>query len=78
MSETDEGVMTVQETCAYLRLAQSTVYKLAQAGKLPGRKIGGTWRFSRPVLTKWLENTQAGTEEYNNLVDAISAFEIGK
>jgi excisionase family DNA binding protein len=52
-SEADE-VMTVKEVSVYLRLAQSTVYKLVNEGKLPGRKVGGTWRFSRRGLDKWL------------------------
>ncbi len=40
-------VMTVAEVASFLRLAESTVYKLAQDGKIPGRKFGGAWRFSR-------------------------------
>lgn len=46
--------MTVKEVSEYLRLAESTVYKLASEGKLPGRKVGGTWRFSRKGLEDWL------------------------
>jgi excisionase family DNA binding protein len=61
MNNTKDIVMTIQEVSAYLRLAESTVYKLAQEGKLPGRKIGGRWRFSRESLQRWLENTNANT-----------------
>jgi excisionase family DNA binding protein len=43
-------VMTVTEVATFLRLAESTVYKLAQEGELPGRKIGGKWRFSRKEI----------------------------
>jgi excisionase family DNA binding protein len=49
-----DTVLTVQEVSRYLRLAPSTVYKLAKEGKLPGRKVGGTWRFSRKGLNEWL------------------------
>lgn len=52
-NEVDE-VMTVKEVSSYLRLARSTVYKLVYEGKLPGRKIGGTWRFSKKGLDEWL------------------------
>lgn len=56
-------VMTVAEVAAFLRLAESTVYKLAQDGELPGRKIGGTWRFSRKGLEDWLvQPAVAGSE----------------
>jgi excisionase family DNA binding protein len=55
--ESEQQVLTVREVSDYLRLAESTVYKLAQEGALPGRKVGGTWRFSRKKLKKWLEES---------------------
>ena len=48
-------IMTVEEVSEYLRLAQSTVYKLLNEGRLPGRKIGGSWRCSRRALDGWIE-----------------------
>lgn len=65
MSNGDDAiVMTVSEVAKFLRLAESTVYKLAQEGELPGRKVGGTWRFSRKGLEEWLTNPGgASTEE---------------
>lgn len=53
-----EGVMTIQEVSAYLRLGQSTIYKLVKEGELPGRKVGGQWRFSRKKLEEWLERRE--------------------
>jgi len=49
--------MTTREVAAYLRLAPATVYKLAQAGKIPAVKVGGQWRFSRQSLEE--RRTQA-------------------
>ena len=54
MNQQEEMVMTVEEVSDYLRLGKSNVYKLAQEGELPGRKVGGTWRFSRAGLEEWL------------------------
>jgi excisionase family DNA binding protein len=48
-------VMTAGEVAAYLRLDQATVYRLAQAGEIPGRRVGRSWRFHRAVLNEWLE-----------------------
>lgn len=53
-----DAVLTVQEVSQYLKLAKSTVYKLAREGALPGRKVGGTWRFSRKKLDEWLEQSK--------------------
>jgi len=53
--------MTVKETAEFLRLAITTVYKLANEGKLPARKVGGSWRFSHRALDEWLsEPRQTG------------------
>lgn len=54
MAQSETAAMTVREVSDYLQLGVSTVYKLAQEGKLPGRKIGGTWRFSRKELESYL------------------------
>jgi excisionase family DNA binding protein len=48
--------MTVPEVSAYLKIAESTVYRLVKERRLPGRKVGGAWRFSRPELERWLAN----------------------
>lgn len=66
ISEPD-AVLTVSEVSEYLKLAESTVYRLAKEKKLPGRKVGGAWRFSRKGLEEWL--MQSPNE---------SGFEIGK
>lgn len=55
-------IMTVKDTSEYLRLAISTVYKLANAGKLPARKIGGSWRFSRHALDEWFSEPSQPNE----------------
>jgi excisionase family DNA binding protein len=55
MSDSDD-ILTVTEVSQYLKLAESTVYRLAQENKLPCRKVGGTWRFSRHVIDQWLAN----------------------
>jgi excisionase family DNA binding protein len=39
------NIVTAKELCDYLKLSDSTVYKLALNGELPGFKIGDSWRF---------------------------------
>ena len=33
-------IMTIKELSEYLKIAKSTLYKLAQEGRLPGQKVG--------------------------------------
>lgn len=34
--------------------SRSTLYKLAQDGKLPGQKVGRRWRFHKDAIGDWL------------------------
>jgi len=47
-------LMTTKEAANYLRLKNSTLYKLSQKGKVPASKVGGAWRFSKKMLDDWL------------------------
>ena len=46
----------VATLATYLHLAPAQVQRLADRGRLPGRKISGQWRFSRADIHHWLEN----------------------
>ncbi len=50
-----DKILTLKEVAAYLKLAEKTAYKLAAAGKLPGFKVGGSWRFKREDIDRWIE-----------------------
>jgi excisionase family DNA binding protein len=56
MSDQSEGVFTIDELAEYLKLSKSTLYKLAQEGKIPGQKVGRHWRFHKAVIDRWLGN----------------------
>jgi len=47
-------VMTIDDLAAYLQVSKSSLYKLAQEGKVPGQKVGKHWRFHRTVIDRWL------------------------
>jgi nitrogen PTS system EIIA component len=39
----------------YLHLTPQQVVRLAERGRLPGRKVGGQWRFAKPDIHEWFE-----------------------
>lgn len=47
-------IMTIQEVAEYLRLNEKTTYRLAAEGKLPGFKVGGSWRFRKGEIDRWI------------------------
>jgi excisionase family DNA binding protein len=47
-------VLTLAGVAELLRAAEAEVEALAEAGELPGRRIGGEWRFAREAVLRWL------------------------
>lgn len=47
-------IMTPREAAEYLSVHVRTIYRLAKNGNIPGRKIGGSWRFKKEALDDWL------------------------
>ncbi len=54
MADMDE-FWTAEEVSNYLRIPQSTIYKLAQDKVLPGFKVGKHWRFRRETIFEWIK-----------------------
>lgn len=50
----DENILTLDEAVSFLKVSKSTLYKLLESGRIPARKIGRRWRFSRTDLEEWL------------------------
>lgn len=60
----NDEILTLKEVAEYLKLAEKTAYRLAQKGKLPGFKVGGSWRFKQEDIKNWIEQqkNKAGTD----------------
>ncbi len=50
-----EGDFNIEALAVYLHLSAGQVARLADRGKLPGRKVQGEWRFSAGEIHQWLE-----------------------
>jgi excisionase family DNA binding protein len=67
MAEEYPQVLTIDEASHYLRIPLSSLYKLAQGGKIPCQKVGRHWRFRKEAIDRWLEErTHIGTKSYDN------------
>ena len=54
MADPEGEILTLEEVAAYLKAGKRTVYRLAQDGKIPAFKLGGSWRFRRAELDRWI------------------------
>jgi excisionase family DNA binding protein len=57
-----DEVLTIKEAAALLKLAEKTVYTMAQAGEIPAFKIRGQWRIKRSEFDCWLDAQPRGGE----------------
>ena len=53
----------IDSLAAYLHLDPQKVMRLADRGKIPGRKVGGGWVFSGPEIHHWLEERIGASDD---------------
>jgi excisionase family DNA binding protein len=51
-------VMNADQAGQFLQIDAAVVIEMAEAGRLPGRKLGSVWRFSRAALVAWLSTPE--------------------
>ena len=47
-------ILTIKQVAEYLKVTERTIYRLAAVKKIPAFKVGGTWRFSRADIDRWI------------------------
>jgi excisionase family DNA binding protein len=45
-------ILDLRGLASYLRIPKSTLYRVAQQGKIPGQKVGRQWRFLRAAVDR--------------------------
>ena len=54
-TELQTDIMTIREVAGYLKLTEKTAYRLVAEGKIPGFKVGGSWRFKKTDIERWIK-----------------------
>jgi excisionase family DNA binding protein len=55
------NIVTAKEVGQYLKLSESTIYKLAASGEIPGFKIGDSWRFDMEEILNLIRKFKTGS-----------------
>ena len=53
--DTQDDILTISDIALLFKVAEKTVYALAQKGELPSFKVGGQWRFRRTAIESWID-----------------------
>ncbi len=61
-----EEIITPTEVASLLRIHVKTVYRLAEEGLIPGKKIGRSWRFRRSSVLELISREEQIEEKVNN------------
>ena len=73
MSKSSSGgeILTIKQVAEFLKVTDRTIYRLAAAKSIPAFKVGGTWRFSRADLDRWIarQTAEAQRDGGGNLMD---------
>lgn len=68
------GTLTLEEAADYLHLSPQQTTRLAERGQLPGRRLGGQWKFNEAELHHWLEERLGlGDEQALVHVETVAA-----
>lgn len=52
----DDEILTIKELASYLKIAEKTIYRFVSEGRIPGFKIGGSWRFRKSEIDQWTKS----------------------
>jgi len=55
-TQRDPDVLTLTQAALLVGVSDERLKAEVKAGRLAGRRIGRTWRFSRSALMSWLED----------------------
>ncbi len=65
-------VLTLEELADYLKISTPAAHRAIKEQKLPGRNIGGEWRFLRDAVANWLRCQEAPIQQQQKARDDYS------
>lgn len=79
---TSPDILNVDTAAVLLDIHPGSLRRLACDGRIPARKVGREWRFSRSALLSWLagDTTEAThtTNDHDHRLDATAAHFINQ
>jgi excisionase family DNA binding protein len=62
-----DEILTLPEVAVLLKVAEKTVYTMAQRAEIPAFKVRGQWRFKREDLDQWIEQQKSTARDEHGL-----------
>jgi len=58
----EDEILTIREVAEYLKIKEKTAYALVARGDIPGFKVGGSWRFRKGEIERWIKQQENGKQ----------------
>jgi nitrogen PTS system EIIA component len=71
---TSQDEFDLASLAEYLHVTLAHASKLAERGRIPGRKVTGQWRFSRSEINRWIES-QLGDANPNEMAPVLQVVQ---
>ena len=62
-------ILMIKDVAEYLKVTERTIYRLAAAKKIPAFKVGGSWRFSRADIERWIQQQSSAVLDVSHSSD---------
>lgn len=62
-TQTSPTYLTARDVQDLIRVDRSTIYRMAESGRLPAIKVGRQWRFPTDAVQAWLKASGNGTND---------------
>lgn len=74
-----ERLLTTRDLQQILQVDRITIYRMLDAGELPGMKVGGQWRFPEAAVSEWLQGIKARQPAVDSAVCSVPSMpQIGE
>ena len=64
----NNDILTMKELAEYLRLNEKTAYRFVAEGKIPGFKIGSSWRFRLSDINEWIDQKKSASNSARRII----------
>lgn len=68
----NEDILTIKEVAELLKVADKTIYSMAQRGELPAFKVRGQWRLRRQDIDTWISERVARGSRVSSPLEKVT------
>ncbi len=76
--EKEREILTLREASEFLNCHPSTIYRLVKSSQIPAFRLGGSWRFVKPELRRWIKGLTEWPEHEKDLAGLSNEAFVSK